>query len=158
MYSVNTNYNPLASYGITNTASPVTANLTTPLTNNYFSSQLQNTQIPMQQADTGVLNKFMDWLKGGGNSNTDLGAIGTGINNTFNALQALNAGWGLYSSMAQWGTQKALNREALANAKMKNESLRFEIDNRKQEIARWNQVRSNVHKHLQNTSQIKTSY
>ena len=60
--------------------------------------------------------------------------------------------------MAQWGTQKALNREALANAKMKNESLRFEIDNRKQEIARWNQVRSNVNKHFQNTSQIKTSY
>ena len=35
---------------------------------------------------------------------------------------------------------------------------RFEIDNRKQEIARWNQVRSNVNKHFQNTSQIKTSY
>ena len=53
---------------------------------------------------------------------------------------------------------KALNKEALTNARMKNESLRFEIDNRKQEIARWNQVRSNVNKHFQNTSQIKTSY
>lgn len=80
--------------------------------------------------------------------------VGTGLD----ALKALNGAWGLFSSISQYGNQKALNKEHLANAKMKNEALRFDIDNRKAEVARWNQIRSNVNKQIQNTSAIKTSY
>lgn len=80
--------------------------------------------------------------------------VGTGLD----ALKALNGAWGLFSSISQYGNQKALNKEHLANAKMKNEALRFDIDNRKAEVARWNQIRSNVNKQMQNTSAIKTSY
>lgn len=104
----------------------------------------------LQNLETGqsVMWKDMDML---GKANA---VVGTGLD----AIKALNAGWGLFSSVSQYGHQKAMNKEALSNAKMKNEALRFDIDNRKAEVARWNQIRSNVNKQMQNASAIKTSY
>lgn len=108
--------------------------------------------------NTSVVNPNNNSILNGWGSDTTLGDVFKMTNTANDALKALNAGWGLFTSISQYGTQKALNKEALANARMKNEALRFDIDTRKAEVARWNQVRSNVNKQMQSASAIKTSY
>ena len=108
--------------------------------------------------NTSVINSNNNNILSNWANNFNLTDIAKYTNTANDALKALNAGWGLFTSISQYGTQKALNKEALANARMKNEALRFDIDTRKAEVARWNQVRSNVNKQMQSASAIKTSY
>ncbi|ECZ3447536.1 hypothetical protein F7O00_05175 [Campylobacter coli] len=74
------------------------------------------------------------------------------------ALDIVGTGANIFTGIGNYNRQKAYNKKAMANLDLQNEALRFELNNRKQELARLNQIRSNVNKQMTSGSQVKTSY
>lgn len=123
--------------------------------NDYVSKLLESIGIKVDNNDV-----FRNWLNSQQpNSQLDfLNNIKNISDTAFGALKTAGLGWGIFSSINDYQTQKSLNKKHLENLGLKNEALRFEIDNRRDEVNRLKQIRNNVNRQLINTSAIKTSY
>lgn len=153
-------YQPLQ-WGSSNTSQPI--NPLTSLVTQYLSNNQAQVQTPISD------QYFKNQLS---NSNTTTSPVSTDNNNTPSLSENFSNAMGMLNNAGQLATgvgnlimgfsnfkqQKEYNKQALANAKMQNEAMRFELDNRKSEIARLNRIRTNVNKAVNQGSSIKTSY
>lgn len=139
--------NPLTSL-VTQYLSNNQSQVQTPLSNQYFASQLSNSNTSTSPVST--------------NNNSNTPSLAEGFSNAMgmlnNAGQLATGVGNLIMGFSNFKQQKEYNKQALANAKMQNEAMRFELDNRKSEIARLNRIRTNVNKAVNQGSTIKTSY
>lgn len=153
-------YQPLQ-WGSSNTSQPI--NPLTSLVTQYLSNNQAQVQTPISD------QYFKNQLS---NSNTTTSPVSTDNNNTPSLSEKFSNAMGMLNNAGQLATgvgnlimgfsnfkqQKEYNKQALANAKMQNEAMRFELDNRKSEIARLNRIRTNVNRAVNQGSSIKTSY
>lgn len=153
-------YQPLQ-WGSSNTSQPI--NPLTSLVTQYLSNNQAQVQTPISD------QYFKNQLS---NSNTTTSPVSTDNNNTPSLSENFSNAMGMLNNAGQLATgvgnlimgfsnfkqQKEYNKQALANAKMQNEAMRFELDNRKSEIARLNRIRTNVNRAVNQGSSIKTSY
>lgn len=153
-------YQPLQ-WGSSNTSQPI--NPLTSLVTQYLSNNQAQVQTPISD------QYFKNQLS---NSNTTTSPVSTDNNNAPSLSENFSNAMGMLNNAGQLATgvgnlimgfsnfkqQKEYNKQALANAKMQNEAMRFELDNRKSEIARLNRIRTNVNRAVNQGSSIKTSY
>lgn len=80
----------------------------------------------------------LDW------QNSGWGKFSQGVDIANGAMNLLNSGFSLYSNIADYSTKRAMNKEKLENARLTNQALREDMQNRRNEIARLGKMRSNA--------------
>lgn len=128
------------------TSSPVTQPLNINIGNgmglNNVTPSLQDQYINKINQKLDIENQInqgkLDW------QNSGWGKFSQGVDIANGAMNVLNTGFSLYSNIADYSTKRAMNKEKLENARLTNQALREDMQNRRNEIARLGKMRSNA--------------
>lgn len=101
-------------------------------------SDVDQSIINKNNADANLAKQQYDW------NNSGWGKFSQGVDIANGAMNVLNTGFSLYSNIADYSTKRAMNKEKLENARLTNQALREDMQNRRNEIARLGKMRSNA--------------